>query len=104
MVALCPPFELQFDTSPPPLDARLGRGPPPQVRIQVEVDDQLLQPRATQNRLANGVQSWLELAGNGRSNKSLRHLFLAYEHRSRGPVEARQSHHKADGRRKRRCE
>ncbi len=90
------PFELELDVASHLLDDRLHRYPPPQIRIQGEMSDQILQLRAAQDLLADGLKPGLELAGDGRSDEGLGYLVALHEHGGRRPMDVRQERRHAD--------
>jgi hypothetical protein len=83
----------------------VGRGlqaaAPPQLRVQVEGRDELLEPRAAQDLFVDRGEPHLELVGDGRLHQRLRHLLPLDEHGGLRLVETRhegQHAHDADQR------
>ncbi len=88
--------ELELDVASHLLDDRLRRHPVPQIRIQGETRDQIVQLPAAHDLLADRLKPGLELTGDGRSDESLGDLVALHEHGGRRSIDVRQGRRDAD--------
>ena len=93
-------FEFQLDITTHPFRHHLQWDSHSEVRIEVELGDQLQNPGPAQDFLADRLQSEFSLASNRRLDEGFRDLLMLHEHSGRRSVEIRQGQSETDRRNK----